>query len=69
MTMPSERHCSYCDLPAVCIGAELATTIVRCPRCCRLHGQFGGPHGPDEYLQSHFDAEGIDYTKQSATEP
>lgn len=52
-------HCDYCGLPAVCFGADLAHPMHRCPRCCRAHRQFGGIHGPDDYLAGHAAAEGI----------
>jgi len=52
-------HCDWCGLPAVCFGADLADPKHRCPRCCREDRQFGGVHGPDNYLETHAVAEGI----------
>jgi len=56
-------HCDHCGLPAVCFGAALAAPKHRCPRCCREHRQFGGVHGPDNYLEGHAAAEGIELPK------
>ena len=51
-------RCDYCGLPAVCFGADLGAPYHRCPICCRRYPQFGGPHGPDDYLEGHMAAEG-----------
>jgi transposase-like protein len=52
-------NCDYCGLPAVCYGADLVDPRYRCPRCCREYSQFGGVHGPAEYLAGHAAAEGL----------
>lgn len=52
-------RCDYCTLPAVCYGADLGMSMHRCPRCCRAHRQFGGTHGPADYLEGHCAAEGV----------
>jgi len=53
-------RCDHCSLPAICFGADLAAPKHRCPRCCRRFKQFGGFHGPDDYLGGHMAAEGCD---------
>lgn len=55
-----QARCDLCGFPAVCFGADLAFPKHRCPRCCRAHPQFGGFHGPDDYLGGHLVAEGLD---------
>lgn len=60
MTDDEQPRCDYCGLPAVCFGADLAYPRHRCPRCCREHPQFGGFHGPSDYLGGHAAAEGYE---------
>lgn len=59
----AENHprCGYCGLPAVCFGAGFVNPKHRCPRCCRERRQFGGRHGPDNYLVSHLTSEGVSF--------
>jgi hypothetical protein len=54
-------RCDYCGLPAVCFGADLVAPKYRCPRHCRANRQFGGVHGPSDYLDGHMAAEGYTF--------
>lgn len=53
--------CDFCNLPAVCFGANFVNPKFRCPIHCREHPQIGGVHGRDNYLRGHIESEGVSF--------